>query len=101
MKKFFIALCLFATPLFSNAQSENPDKPSAILEYLENYNYAVLLENDKDFYEELYKHPVDETIYYEEEGTQMDIRKFDGLYITTFYHPASSDIRITHVNRMY
>ena len=101
MRKFFIALCLFATPLFSNAQSENPDKPSAILEYLDNYNYVVLLDNNKDFYEELYTHPVDETIYYEEEGTQLDIRKFDGLYITTFYHPSTSEMRITYVTKLY
>ena len=99
MKKFFIALCLFAAPLFSNAQSELPE----ILEGVEvldmGYCWTVL-ENDEDFYKELYKNPVESTIY-NDNGTQTDVREFDGLLVTTYYHPSSLEVRITIITYSY
>ena len=99
MKKFFIALCLFAAPLFSNAQSELPE----ILEGVEvldmGYCWTVL-ENDEDFYKELYKNPVESTIY-NDNGTQTDVREFDGLLVTTYYHPSSLEVRITTITYSY
>ena len=99
MKKLCIALCLFAAPLFSNAQPELPE----ILEDVEfldmGYCWAVL-ENDEGFYEELYKNPVESTIY-NDNGTQTDVREFDGLLVTTYYHPSSVEVRITTVTTLF
>ncbi len=98
MKNLFIALCLFAAPLFSNAQSELPE----ILQDVEvldmGYCWAVL-ENDEDFYEELYKNPVESTIY-NDNGTQTDVREFSGLLVTTYYHPSTLEVRVTMVTKM-
>ena len=61
MKKLIFALSLFAAPLFSNAQLELPE----ILQGVEvlNMGYCwTVLENDEDFYKELYKNPVEWTI---------------------------------------
>lgn len=99
MKKFFIALCVFAAPLFSAAQSELPE----ILQDVEvldlGFTYAVL-SDDEYFYEQLYEIPVESTIY-KDDGTQTDVREFDGLLVITNYHPLSSDVRITMVTELY
>jgi len=99
MRKFFIALCLFAAPLFSYAQSQLPE----ILQDVEvldmGYCWTVLFQ-DEDFYEELYKHPVDSTIY-NDNGTQMDVREFDGLLVSTYHYSSSSEWNITYVTKLY
>ena len=99
MKKFFIALCVFAAPLFSSAQSELPE----ILQDVEvldmGYCWAVLF-NDEGFYEEVYKHPVESTIY-NDNGTQTDVREFDGLLVTTYHHASTSEWNITYVTKLY
>lgn len=99
MKKFFIALCLFAAPLFSNAQSELPEILQGV-EVLDMGYCWTVLENDEDFYKELYKNPVESTIY-NDNGTQTDVREFDGLLVTTYYHPSSLEVRITTITKMY
>ena len=60
----------------------------------------TVLENDEDFYKELYKNPVESTIY-NDNGTQTDVREFDGLLVTTYYHPSSLEVRITTITKMY
>ena len=95
MRKFFIALCLFAVPLFSTAQSQLPE----ILENVEVLDIGhswVVLFNDEDFYEELYKHPVESTIY-NDNGTQTDVREFDGLLVATYHYSSNSEWNITYV----
>ena len=99
MKKFFIELCVFAAPLFSAAQSELPE----ILQDVEvldmGYCWAVLFQ-DEDFYEEVYKHPVEWTIY-NDDGTQTDVREFDGLLVTTYHHESTLEWNITYVTKLY
>ena len=99
MKKFFIALCVFAAPLFSAAQSELPE----ILQDVEvldmGYCWAVLFQ-DEDFYEEVYKHPVEWTIY-NDDSTQTDVREFDGLLVTTYHHESTLEWNITYVTKLY
>lgn len=99
MRKFFIALCLFAAPLFLSAQSELPE----ILQDVEvldmGYCWAVLFQ-DEDFYEEVYKHPVEYTLY-NDNGTQMDVREFDGLLVTTYHYTSTSEWNITYVTKLY
>ena len=99
MKKLFIALCLFAAPLFSNAQSELPEILQGVEVLDMGYCWAVL-ENDEGFYKELYKNPVESTIY-NDNGTQTDVREFDGLLVTTYYHPSSLEVRITTVTTLF
>lgn len=99
MKKFFIALCLFAAPLFSNAQPELPEILQGV-EFLDMGYCWTVLENDEDFYKELYKNPVESTIY-NDNGTQTDVREFDGLLVTTYYHPSTLEVRITTITKMY
>lgn len=99
MRKFFIVLCLFTAPLFSYAQSQLPE----ILQDVEvldmGYCWAVLFQ-DEDFYEEVYKHPVEYSIY-NDNGTQTDVRKFDGLLVTTYHHASTSEWNITYVTKLY
>lgn len=99
MRKFFIALCLFVAPLFLSAQSELPE----ILQDVEvldmGYCWAVLFQ-DEDFYEEVYNHPVEYTIY-NDNGTQTDVREFDGLLVTTYHHASTSEWNITYVTKLY
>ena len=99
MRKFFNALCLFAVPLFSTAQSELPEILHDV-EVLDMGYCWTLLFNDEDFYEELYKYPVESTIY-NDNGTQTDVREFDGLLVTTYHHPSTSEMRITYVTKLY
>ena len=99
MKKLFIALCLFVAPLFSNAQPELPEILQGV-EFLDMGYCWTVLENDEDFYKELYKNPVESTIY-NDNGTQTDVREFDGLLVTTYYHPSTLEVRITTITKLY
>lgn len=96
MRKFFIVLCLFAAPLFSYAQSQLPE----ILQDVEvldmGHSWAVLFQ-DEDFYEELYKHPVEYSVYNNDKGTQTDVREFDGLLVLTYHYSSSTEWNITYV----
>ena len=99
MKKLFIALCLFAAPLLSNAQPELPEILQGVEVLDMGYCWAVLL-NDEDFYEELYKNPVEWTIH-NDNGTQTDVREFDGMLVTTYDHPSGLEVRITTVSALF
>ena len=99
MKKLIFALSLFAAPLFSNAQPELPKILQGVEVLDMGYCWAVLL-NDEDFYKELYKNPVEWTIY-NDNGTQTDVREFDGLLVTTYYHPSTLEVRITTVTTLF
>ena len=99
MRKFFIAFCLFAAPLFLSAQSKLPE----ILQDVEvldmGYCWVVLFQ-DEDFYKEVYKHPVEYTLY-NDDGTQTDVREFDGLLVTTYHHASTLEWNITYVTKLY
>jgi hypothetical protein len=100
MRKFFIAFCLFAVPLFSTAQSELPEILHDVEVLDMGYCWTVLF-NDEDFYEELYKHPVEYSVYNNDNGTQTDVREFDGLLVLTYHHASTSEWNITYVTKLY